>query len=177
MPPASRQKSCNECVKTKRRCGKELPECARCLKKGIRCVYAGNGQSGPRQTDTDYEFSWIEDLMRETRQWSGELQSQLHPEVAVPEYLVSTEGPRVTTLARAETEAAVHRFKTWPEKWLKEGKAPFIHPQLYSPSMPKPLMDVRKTPFQTVKWKSNLLMHRPMLHARSTQQKPRKTRQ
>jgi hypothetical protein len=36
---------------------------------------------------------------------------------------------------------AVHGFKTFPEKWVKEGKAPFIHPQLYASNMPRSLQD------------------------------------
>ncbi|KAF2116308.1 hypothetical protein BDV96DRAFT_645639 [Lophiotrema nucula] len=58
-----------------------------------------------------------------------------------PDYLAAAVGPVRSSLARAETEAAVHRFKTWPEKWVKEGKAPFIHPMLYQSGMPKPLQD------------------------------------
>jgi hypothetical protein len=39
---ASRQKSCNACVRSKRRCDKTLPACARCTKKGWPCVYGGS---------------------------------------------------------------------------------------------------------------------------------------
>lgn len=36
---ASRQKSCNACVRGKRRCDKRTPQCSRCLAKGLGCVY------------------------------------------------------------------------------------------------------------------------------------------
>ena len=37
---ASRQKSCNACVRGKRRCDKTMPRCTRCAAKGLDCVYA-----------------------------------------------------------------------------------------------------------------------------------------
>lgn len=37
--PASRQKSCNACVRGKRRCDKTAPRCTRCAAKGLECVY------------------------------------------------------------------------------------------------------------------------------------------
>ncbi|KFA74580.1 hypothetical protein S40288_08147 [Stachybotrys chartarum IBT 40288] len=36
---ASRQKSCNACVRGKRRCDKRTPRCTRCAAKGLSCVY------------------------------------------------------------------------------------------------------------------------------------------
>lgn len=35
----SRQKSCNACVRSKRRCDKRTPRCARCAEKNFACVY------------------------------------------------------------------------------------------------------------------------------------------
>ncbi|KAI8632254.1 hypothetical protein F5Y19DRAFT_356678 [Xylariaceae sp. FL1651] len=37
----SRQKSCNACVKSKRRCDKSQPACGRCAKQRYLCVYGG----------------------------------------------------------------------------------------------------------------------------------------
>jgi hypothetical protein len=36
---ASRQKSCNACVRSKRRCDKRTPKCTRCAEKNYACVY------------------------------------------------------------------------------------------------------------------------------------------
>lgn len=36
---ASRQKSCNACVRGKRRCDKRTPQCSRCWAKSLDCVY------------------------------------------------------------------------------------------------------------------------------------------
>ncbi|KAI1390277.1 uncharacterized protein F4822DRAFT_231243 [Hypoxylon trugodes] len=38
---ASRQKSCNACVRSKRRCDKRVPACSNCTKKRYLCVYGG----------------------------------------------------------------------------------------------------------------------------------------
>ncbi|KIX09179.1 uncharacterized protein Z518_00258 [Rhinocladiella mackenziei CBS 650.93] len=39
MPAIPRQKACIACAESKRRCDKQLPECRRCLRKDIHCVY------------------------------------------------------------------------------------------------------------------------------------------
>jgi hypothetical protein len=38
---SSKQKSCNACVRSKRRCDKRTPRCSRCVSKGMLCVYGG----------------------------------------------------------------------------------------------------------------------------------------
>lgn len=38
--PASRQKNCNSCVQSKRRCDRRTPVCSRCAEKKVRCVYS-----------------------------------------------------------------------------------------------------------------------------------------
>lgn len=37
--PASRQKSCNACVRSKRKCDKQAPTCSRCAERDEPCVY------------------------------------------------------------------------------------------------------------------------------------------
>lgn len=36
---ATRQKSCNACVRGKRKCDKQMPRCTRCAAKGLDCLY------------------------------------------------------------------------------------------------------------------------------------------
>ncbi|KAI0890503.1 uncharacterized protein GGS22DRAFT_14452 [Annulohypoxylon maeteangense] len=38
---STRQKSCNACVKSKRRCDKQIPSCGNCLKRRFPCSYGG----------------------------------------------------------------------------------------------------------------------------------------
>ena len=39
--PPPRRKSCNACVKAKRRCDLLTPQCSRCFQKNVDCVYDG----------------------------------------------------------------------------------------------------------------------------------------
>ncbi|KAF2178241.1 hypothetical protein K469DRAFT_600190, partial [Zopfia rhizophila CBS 207.26] len=154
--PVSRRKSCGECAKAKRKCGMELPKCKRCTKKNIACCYPNARPPLSDITFPELEFPWLDDMMREPGMlpWSGSLQPQLglgtllsvDSEIqtipqAVPDYLIATEGPTRASLARPEMEAAVRQFRTYPDKWLKDGKAPFIHPRLYASNMPKALQN------------------------------------
>ena len=45
--PYPRRKSCNACIRAKRRCDLSDPQCTRCLQKSIECVY--NGQLPRRE--------------------------------------------------------------------------------------------------------------------------------
>ncbi|KAF1977581.1 hypothetical protein BU23DRAFT_452806 [Bimuria novae-zelandiae CBS 107.79] len=155
--PLSKRKSCTECVKAKRKCGMELPKCTRCTKKNIICAYPSKSMASEIPIP-ELEFPWLDDLLRDPNAlpWEGSLQPQLDaasasysgssesdiqllPQVDFPELFVPKSSR--STLALPETEAALHRFKTWPEKWVKEGKAPFIHPRLYTSDMPKALQN------------------------------------
>ncbi|KAJ4295128.1 hypothetical protein N0V90_007138 [Kalmusia sp. IMI 367209] len=102
----------------------------------------------------ELEFPWLDDLLRDPNAlpWEGALQpqidaaslsastgihssssesnAQLLPSLQST-YLAVDESKR-STLARAETEAALHRFKTWPEKWVKEGKDAYAACAIYS---------------------------------------------
>lgn len=47
---ASRQKSCNACVRSKRRCDKRTPRCTRCATKRALCIYGGRADLGDTAT-------------------------------------------------------------------------------------------------------------------------------
>ncbi|KAF2874256.1 hypothetical protein BDV95DRAFT_604444 [Massariosphaeria phaeospora] len=68
MAATPRQKACNGCAGTKRRCDKQLPECQRCLDRDVDCVYP---QPKRRRRDT---------IARETQ--PGDMVAlQNHPDV------------------------------------------------------------------------------------------------
>lgn len=61
---SSRQKSCNACVRGKRRCDKRTPRCTRCAAKGLDCVYhkmppaqGGRGSGGDGSSATAHRAS------------------------------------------------------------------------------------------------------------------------
>lgn len=59
----SRQKSCNLCVQTKSRCNRQIPVCARCAEKNVRCTWgkqavtAATRQLAASRTETDLVFT------------------------------------------------------------------------------------------------------------------------
>lgn len=60
--PASRQKSCNACVRSKRKCDKRAPVCSRCAERDEPCVYKRRRLAYPGQAEIgayevqDHEF-------------------------------------------------------------------------------------------------------------------------
>ncbi|KAI9172097.1 Transcription factor gsfR2 [Paramyrothecium foliicola] len=83
--PASRQKSCNACVRGKRRCDKRTPNCTRCAAKGLDCIYqrlppASTLSEAPAMADFDMGFD-MEGLSTDTSPCSlqTDLNLQLDP--------------------------------------------------------------------------------------------------
>lgn len=129
----------------------EWPKCTRCLSKDIDCVYPSSraapaAPGGPALDPllSQQSLSWLDGLTQEPGMvpWSGELQTQMATILPAPQFIdTSVEEVVRTTLPPLDTDAAVHIFKSWPDKWLREGKAPFIHPQLYNSTLPQPLQE------------------------------------
>jgi hypothetical protein len=139
----------------------ELPKCSRCTKKNITCAYPTSTMARDL-TIPELDFPWLDDFLRDPNAlpWEGTLKPSLEVASALSgNYSGSSASdafhssdlsardnesvgmPDRSKLDRTEVDAALHRFKTWPEKWVKEGKAPFIHPRLYANDMPKALQD------------------------------------
>ncbi|ODM24455.1 hypothetical protein SI65_02045 [Aspergillus cristatus] len=64
---ASRQKSCNACVKAKRGCDKRHPVCSRCEEKKISCIYAKRSYAEAFQR-SDFDF---DPVGLTTLSWAG----------------------------------------------------------------------------------------------------------
>ncbi|KAI0175574.1 hypothetical protein GGR52DRAFT_318804 [Hypoxylon sp. FL1284] len=60
---SSRQKSCNACVRSKRRCDKRSPTCSNCIKKRLRCVYGGRPQAQSAANSADVPLA-MDSLIR-----------------------------------------------------------------------------------------------------------------
>jgi hypothetical protein len=78
----SRQKSCNACVRGKRRCDKRTPNCTRCAAKGLDCVYqrmppCSTMSEAPNMADFDMSFD-MEGLSTETSPNSLQTDLSLH---------------------------------------------------------------------------------------------------
>ncbi|KAL6869109.1 hypothetical protein ACO1O0_000432 [Amphichorda felina] len=70
---ASRQKSCNACVRGKRRCDKVTPTCTRCAAKGLSCIYQRMpaGSSGPSSSASPVSSGSSESVPGGRRPGSG----------------------------------------------------------------------------------------------------------
>ncbi|XXG93866.1 hypothetical protein Hte_000115 [Hypoxylon texense] len=55
----SKQKSCNACVRNKRRCDKRTPACSNCTKKRYLCVYGGRLQMNSSANSADVPLSTV----------------------------------------------------------------------------------------------------------------------
>ncbi|KAI1767591.1 hypothetical protein GGR53DRAFT_463277 [Hypoxylon sp. FL1150] len=60
---SSKQKSCNACVRSKRRCDKRAPTCGNCIKKRHRCVYGGRPLMPSSATTDSADISLITDSL------------------------------------------------------------------------------------------------------------------
>ncbi|KAF7548292.1 hypothetical protein G7046_g8723 [Stylonectria norvegica] len=57
---ASRQKSCNACVRGKRKCDKRAPRCTRCAAKGLECIYQRMPPGASHQPDEQQQHHHIQ---------------------------------------------------------------------------------------------------------------------
>lgn len=105
----SRQKNCNSCVQTKRRCDRRTPVCTRCAERKVPCVY-GKAKTSHRtdhqqsrntshiealyfespeislfDTDTPFEIGCLDSLTLPTRSDSPGLATQIIPNACVGE--------------------------------------------------------------------------------------------
>jgi hypothetical protein len=152
----TRHKSCLECVKAKRRCGKQYPTCQRCENKGLGCQYsarqaaklaevAASTSAGPSTNYFQLEQQWLEPMdaiypyaSSSSVSWGNPLEMSELLDSNPPSYLVSAE-PGIKQMSRSEMEFCVSQFVEYPSAWLKSGSAPFIQPSLYPDGIPAPL--------------------------------------
>lgn len=56
IPLSTRQKNCNTCVQSKRRCDRQTPICSRCAERDVPCTY---GKPKKRKLDTASTFAEV----------------------------------------------------------------------------------------------------------------------
>lgn len=148
--PHSRQKSCDACVRGKRRCGQESPACARCSRMGMCCTYRtlpsppsqslGYGPPNTLQSSNPIEdsetgssdlFNSRSPLLFEDIN-EGEIS---FPSVSVEDVLRDIS---VQTMPQDRVDFCVRQFKSYPQSLLSRTRTPFIHPELFNDSVPIP---------------------------------------
>lgn len=129
-PPKSvtLRRSCQRCAKGKRRCDLRSPECSRCLKGGLNCVYINAplavSTSSRQSVDKPYSYH---------HKRHGKICNQIQPPLRLEigkEYNKST------------IRFLVNGIRDLPRSYAQGRKTLFIHPEVYESETPTPLRDV-----------------------------------
>lgn len=150
----SLSRSCNACIKAKRRCKAGLPKCERCRNKGIECFYVNEPlvpkipaasqdtrliESRQETTSRDMEFFHFThlnaplDLIQEWCYWKTTSASLAACEPTLPVMEWRQDLATVYYLAA--------HLKAFPITFSREARTPFIHSTLYSRWLPKQIKD------------------------------------
>lgn len=151
----SRQKSCVPCAKSKRRCEPISPQCPRCARRGIDCYYKNEplrrargkvnlAEEGsyPKPIDAEpiHEYDGIDPFLEEASASSFSPPVEIVSEaVALPPPLSLPVYPNFVTVDTWSIRQLVRSVRAWPEYFVRNLRAPFIHSQLYSSSLPSSL--------------------------------------
>ncbi|KAH8889453.1 hypothetical protein GQ53DRAFT_748164 [Thozetella sp. PMI_491] len=158
MAGITEAKVCDACAKAKRRCGRDLPSCKRCMDKGIDCVYPPPKQGHfilldqalSTQEDVPMVFeqhngqpSNLDLLLRDATGVPLELDFASHgtstpvwflqPDTWKINHQPAIEASRFSTVTLS---CHIARLQKWLEEWVKSGRNQFIHHQLYHARFP-----------------------------------------
>ncbi|CRG88681.1 hypothetical protein PISL3812_05715 [Talaromyces islandicus] len=156
----SLRRSCQGCVKVKRRCDLLFPECTRCLKKGVRCQYVNiplSTQSSSAATENrvtksthharssaDHQVASIANngndiiVLRVTGSYSSAKCSNY--------FSLSIPPSMEMEIRKARTPDIIHMVASIVQQapvLFAQGHSPFIHPCLYGKILPRPIREMR----------------------------------
>ncbi|KAK9351036.1 hypothetical protein V1523DRAFT_42148 [Lipomyces doorenjongii] len=151
-PVQSRQKSCIACADGKRRCNRQTPQCSRCLRRGVECVYI-NGPSAHQmnhtplqQIDTEtleifdqiiYPFEPFDSSLSENADINSWL--PISPSLLTPPPDASF--PEIAFLDRWSINKLLQKMKYLPQMFACSRKTPFMHARLYDANLPNAIQD------------------------------------
>ncbi|KAL1965462.1 hypothetical protein VTN77DRAFT_5718 [Rasamsonia byssochlamydoides] len=147
----SLRRSCQGCVKVKRRCDLLFPQCTRCLKKGVPCQYVNVPLSGQARTNNNNATE-----SRVTKSSSGRHGHAAANSVVLHRSSHSTKNAAHTPFPvdhRLEVELPktrepdivqliVNGMRNLPVSFAQKMQALFIHPRLYETSLPPPIREM-----------------------------------
>lgn len=166
---ASRQKSCIQCAEAKRRCDPQLPQCGRCIRRGLRCKYRNLPLSGPRvarvpgndhvQPDRGRVQAFADSclctgtgstssLHLDTKPTPGLLsklrfdsaETVISPESYRSEIQRSPGYPIIAKLDAWSLDTLIQHIGSWPDTFVHSLETPFLHSYAYDEgSLPLPL--------------------------------------
>lgn len=125
------RRSCDACVRAKRRCNLSAPRCSRCSAKGLDCAYVNQPAPGPSSrprecpgTPWRSRFLRVAGMLR--HRCIGEWECADIPEV-------------VRLFSPATLQRQLDILQTFAVYFAQNGAASFVHPCLYDCRLPEPL--------------------------------------
>ncbi|PVH71455.1 hypothetical protein DL98DRAFT_521045 [Cadophora sp. DSE1049] len=146
----TRRKACAGCVKAKRRCDLILPACSRCMKRNMGCSYGDNGIVVGEQQQPVISTSSAE-LEETVPQWpvipfTPPPEPTMELELGYEDFFSSPYSsfpfPQIVVTDPFQIEYCISELKRSVETVVLEGRTPFIHPDLYSETMPETYQDL-----------------------------------
>jgi hypothetical protein len=138
----SLRRSCQGCVKVKRRCDLLFPQCTRCLEKGIACHYINVPLGGQARRDvsetaavqsssTQHGPAFDNRIVLHRRRDNLPSPTDLQMKMEIPK----TRKPEIIQLI-------VDGMRGVPVSFARDTQALFIHPRLYETSLPRPVQEM-----------------------------------
>lgn len=122
--PVTLRRSCQTCIKGKRRCDQRWPKCSRCLGLGRDCEYI----NAPLTATFDNKRSSIRKNTQNSRFLTYPIRPSLRLEIA-KQY----DQPAIQFL--------VNGLREYPRDFAKEYKTDFLHPAIYTSRVPAIIRD------------------------------------
>ncbi|CEJ57322.1 hypothetical protein PMG11_06019 [Penicillium brasilianum] len=122
------RRSCQACIKSKRRCDQLWPKCSRCQGKGHDCEYANT----PFTATSDSRRSLINKAPHNRRRAAGshQIRAPLRLEIA-KEY------------DQSAIRFLVRGLREYPRAFVTGQKTDFIHPEIYLSGLPSAMQEAR----------------------------------
>ena len=163
----SHRRSCKACIKAKRRCDLDVPQCGRCLTKATFCSYenepsiCGKARDGTRTIDASRVSaasrvieSPVASRLSETEALvvhstfsaaPHRLLKHSSPTPAQSTHLSLTYEPSLPEIKWRNNKTTIQclacTLKEFPAMFVREGRTPFVHHHLYRDHFPKPIKD------------------------------------
>ena len=156
----SLRKSCEACVKAKRRCDAQLPQCSRCFNKALTCSYDNEPLANQEERPISFASAVTTtcEMTRGPNDPAHNWHSILSPFTHAPRLTQSTHElrlwntecllyePAMTSIPLHSDDATVqylvNQLKEIPFMFARERCTPFIHSQIYEEWLPRQIQDV-----------------------------------
>lgn len=143
----SLRRSCQGCVKVKRRCDLLFPQCTRCVKKGIACQYVNvplSGQTGAHSNATENRVTKSSSSRHGHAPSNSVIASHspknwAHAPFPI-DHRLKVELPK--TREPEIIQLILSGMRNLPVSFAQEMQSIFIHPRLYGKSLPPPMREI-----------------------------------